>query len=143
MRSDPEVINRGRFRKGQSGNPAGRREGSRNRVTKALDVLLDGQAEALTQKAVDMALSGDAVALRLCLDRIAPARKDRPITFDMPKVETVDDLPKATAALVDGVCRGEITPSEARELGALIEAHAKTIDIADLAERVRRLEEAK
>jgi hypothetical protein len=38
------------FTPGCSGNPAGRPKGARNRSTLALETLLDGQAEALTQK---------------------------------------------------------------------------------------------
>ena len=58
----------GGFQKGQSGNPRGRPAGSRNNATLACEALLEGQAEALTQKAVDMALAGDTVALKLCLE---------------------------------------------------------------------------
>ena len=57
------------FQKGQSGNPDGRPRGSRNATTLALEALLDGQATALTQKAIDLALTGDMAALRLCLLR--------------------------------------------------------------------------
>ena len=67
----PENIGQeqaGRFRKGQSGNPGGCPKGSRNAATLAVAILLDGQAEALTQKAIQMALAGDSVALRLCLE---------------------------------------------------------------------------
>jgi Family of unknown function (DUF5681) len=46
---------RRRFQPGQSGNPSGRPRGSRNRTTLALEALLDGEAEALTRIAVDMA----------------------------------------------------------------------------------------
>src|SRR5215831_3861814 len=76
----------GGFQKGQSGNPRGRPAGSRNNATLACEALLEGQAEALTQKAVEMALSGDTVALKLCLERIYPPRKDRPVTFALPPI---------------------------------------------------------
>src|SRR4051795_11090305 len=80
---------RGRpFQKGRSGNPEGRPKGSRNITTVALETLLDGQAIALTQKAIDLALAGDIAALRLCVDRILPPRKDRPVTFDFPAITT-------------------------------------------------------
>ena len=59
-----------RFQKGRSGNPNGRPKGSRNAATLAIEVLLDGQAQALTQKAIELALAGDPVALRLCLERM-------------------------------------------------------------------------
>src|SRR5215207_7603106 len=92
-----------RFRPGQSGNPAGKAKGTRHRATRAAEALLDGEVEALTRKAVDMALAGDTVAMRLCLDRIMPARKDRHIPFSLPKLETAEDAVKATAALVNAV----------------------------------------
>src|SRR6185436_9264718 len=106
------------FQRGQSGNPAGKPPGSRNRTTTAVEALLDGEAEKLTRKAVEMALSGDTVAMRLCLDRIVPARKDRPVPFTLPKLETAADALAATAALVEAVAAGQLTPSEAAEVQA-------------------------
>jgi hypothetical protein len=73
-----------RFRKGQSGNPSGRPRGARNKATLAVEALLDGEAEALTRKAIERALEGDTTALRLCLDRLLPPRKDRLVSFAMP-----------------------------------------------------------
>ena len=42
-------------------------KGSLNKATIAIENLLQGQAEALTQTAVAKALEGDSVALRLCM----------------------------------------------------------------------------
>src|SRR4029078_4556702 len=69
---------RGPFRPGQSGNPNGRPKGARNRSTLAHAALLDGEAASLTRKAIDLALAGDLLALRICMDRILPVRKHRP-----------------------------------------------------------------
>ena len=85
--SDPSRNNaaktRGRpFAKGNPGRP----RGARHRVTLAAEALLDGEAEALARKAVELALAGDTLALRLCLDRILPPRRDRPIAFRLPPV---------------------------------------------------------
>src|SRR5436190_21458026 len=68
---------RGTFGRGNPGKP----KGARHRTTLAVEALLDGEAEGLTRKAIKMALAGDTVALRLCMDRIAPARKDRPVVL--------------------------------------------------------------
>src|SRR6476469_4946603 len=83
------------FQKGQSGNPRGRPLGARNRATQAIEALLDGEAQALTRKAIEMALGGDMVAMRLCLDRLAPPRRDRPVPFSLPKIETAADAKAA------------------------------------------------
>ena len=129
------------FQPGQSGNPAGRPKGSRNKTTVALEKILDGDAEAILSKAVTMAKDGDPVAMRLCLDRIIPVRRDRPITFTLPPIEKPADLTRATHALMQGVAAGEITPSEAAELSKLVDAHVNAIKTADLAERLARIEE--
>ena len=130
------------FEQGRSGNPAGRPKGSRNRATMALEAILEGEGEALTRKAIELALDGDGPALRLCLDRIYPARKDRPVTFELPAIETTADLPKATNALLVAVAAGDLTPSEAADISKSIDAHVKAIEATDIHERLARLEAA-
>ena len=100
----------GRFAKGNPGG--GRRKGDHNKASIAVESLLDGQLEELTQKAIQRALEGDVAALRLCLERIAPPRKDAPIVFDTPKVEKPEDAVKAAAAVVQAVAEGELSQSE-------------------------------
>jgi Family of unknown function (DUF5681) len=134
--------NRTQFKPGQSGNPAGKPKGTRNATTLALEALLDGQASALTEKAINLALAGDMAALRLCLDRILPPRKDSPVAFDLPEMKTLNDAVPAMGALVKAVGQGELTPTEAGELTKMVQAFAKIIETAELEERVRKLEEA-
>jgi hypothetical protein len=132
---------RGRpFQKGQSGNPHGRPKGSRNATTLALETLLNGQAIALTQKAIDLALAGDMAALRLCLDRILPTQKDRPVTFTLPPINSAQDAAATVSAVLSAVAGGELTPAEAGEISKLIEAYVKAFETAELAERLDRLE---
>jgi hypothetical protein len=132
---------RGRpFQKGQSGNPDGRPKGSRNATTLALETLLDGQAQALTQKAIDIALTGDIPALRLCLDRILPPRKDRPVTFAMPPIESAQDAAATVSAVLAAVAVGDLTPADAGEISKLIETYVRAFETAELAERLERLE---
>lgn len=115
---------RGGFVKGMSGNPAGRPPGARNRATLAVEALLEGEAEALTRKCIERALEGDGQALRLCLDRLAPPRRDRPVSFALPALKEAADARDAFAAVVRAVAEGELTPSEAVTLAALIEQFA-------------------
>jgi hypothetical protein len=136
-------ILRGRpFLKGQSGNPAGRPIGSRNAATVAMEQLLDGEAEAIVRKAVQKAKQGDSIALRLCLERIVPPRKDRPINFALPTITSAADALKAIGALIAAVASGHVTPSEAAELSKLVEGFVKSLEITDLAERIAKLESA-
>lgn len=130
------------FEAGRSGNPAGRPKGARSRATLALENILDGDAESILRKAIELAKDGDATAMRLCLDRMMPPRKDRTITFELPPIETATDLTRATSALLQGVADGEITPSEAAELSKLVDAHMKAIEAVDFAGRLAVLEQA-
>jgi Family of unknown function (DUF5681) len=128
------------FRKGQSGNPDGRPKGSRNVTTVALESLLDGQATALTQKAIDLALTGDMAALRLCLDRILPPRKDRPLTFNFPAITNAAEAASTMSAILAAVASGEITPTEAAEIGKLVDSYVRAVEATELAARIERLE---
>ena len=112
---------RGRpFTKGQSGNPAGKPKGVRNRSTLAAEALLDGEAEQLTRKAIELALAGDTIALKLCLERILPPRKDRTVMFSLPALENADRGASITAVL-EAVSEGRITPCEAEIVVKLID----------------------
>jgi hypothetical protein len=128
------------FKAGQSGNPAGKAKGTRNAATVAMEALLDGQAEALTQKVINMALEGDITALRLCLDRVLPARKDRPVTFTLPPINTPQDAAATISAVLAAVAAGELTPSDASEISKLIEVYVETVKTAEFAERLNQLE---
>src|SRR6516165_7000485 len=98
----------GQFKRGQSGNPSGKPKGTRNKVTLAVEALLDGEAEALTRKAIELAKGGDLTALRLCMDRLLPPRKDRPVSLDLPRIDSARDAPKAISALLAAVAAGEL-----------------------------------
>jgi len=121
---------------------AGRPKGSRNKAMLALEALLEGEGEALTRKAVEMALAGDTTALRLCMERILPARKDRHVPFTFPKLQTAADALIATAALVNAVAAGELTPSEAAELSKLVDGFSRAVDLHDVQQRLDKLEAA-
>src|SRR5918911_1256239 len=130
----------GRFAKGRSGNPAGRAKGQRNRATRAAEDLLEGEAEAVTRKAVELAKSGDTTAIRLCLERIMPVRRERPTPFVLPELRTAADAVQASAALLEAVAAGELTTSQAAELGKLVESYVKAIEVSELEARIEALE---
>jgi hypothetical protein len=119
---------------------AGRPKGSRNRTTLAVLELLDGQAEALSHKAVEMALAGDTVALRLCLERLAPPRKDAPVEFKLPQMKTAHDAAQAAAAVLEAVAEGDLTPTQGAQVMALIDVFRRTLEVTELEARVAALE---
>ena len=128
----------GKFASGNSGKP----RGARHKITRAIEALLQGEAEALTRKAVEMALAGDGTALRLCLEPIAPVRKDAPVAFHMPLMETARDAEKAAGAVIEAIATGELTPSEGAHIMALVETFRRTLETTDLEARVMTLEGA-
>ncbi|MCV3734983.1 DUF5681 domain-containing protein [Rhizobium sp. TRM96647] len=130
-----------RFKPGQSGNPSGRRAGSRSKVLVALDALGEGEAEAIVLAMVEKAKDGDATAARTILDRIWPARKGARLQFDLPEVAKADELPGAIAAVTRQMADGEISPDEGAAIVTLLEAHRKAIETSELAARVAALEE--
>jgi hypothetical protein len=107
----------------------------------AAEAILDGEAEALTRIAVEKAMGGDSVALRLCLERILPARRDRYVAFALPPLETAADLGKAAGALVRAVATGELTPGEAGDLSKLLDSFGRVLEVTEIEDRIKRLEE--
>jgi hypothetical protein len=129
------------FQKGQSGNPLGRPPGARNKATIMAEGLLESEAEAITRIVIEKAKDGDMTALRMCLDRFAPPRKERAIAFDLPPLATTADALKGIAALAAATAEGELTPSEAGEMLKLVDGFAHALEVATLEQRVARLEE--
>ena len=102
--------------------------------------LLEGEAEALTQRAVEMALAGDTTALRLCLERLAPPRKDAPVSFPLPQMSTARDAVAAAGATLQAVCEGEITPSEGAQVMALVDSFRRALEVSEFEARLMALE---
>ena len=126
----------GQFTEGNSGKP----KGSRNKATIAIENLLEGQAEALTQTAISKALDGDSMALRLCMDRIAPLPKDTTISFPLPRMENANDASKAAGSVLKAVSIGEITPIEGSRVMGLIDSFRRTLELTVIEHRIQALE---
>ena len=129
-----------KWKKGQSGNPAGKKPGTRHRATLAIEQLLDGEGEALTRKAIELAKDGDMSALKLCLDRICPPRKSQPIRIDLPDVNTADGVSQAQMTTVQAIAEGEITPEEGKVLADILEVRRRSIETQEHEARLNKLE---
>ncbi len=124
----------------QPGTP-GRPKGARHKATLAAEALLDGEAEKLTRKAIERALEGDGVALRLCLERLIPPRRDRPIRLDLPPTQDAAGVAAAQETVMRAAAQGELLLDEATALSGLLEARRKALETEDLEARIERLEQ--
>lgn len=113
----------GRFRPGQSGNPAGRPKGVKNKASLLIELLIAGRLDDIVAKLVEQATWGDVRAIGMCLDRIAPARREAPIRIDLPEIRTLADAADASAALISAVAEGSMTLGEADRAMGLIDRH--------------------
>jgi hypothetical protein len=130
------------FAKGQSGNPAGRRAGSRNRATVLAEQLLEGEAPALARRVLELALAGDMAAMRLCLDRLIAPRRERPVRLPLPVLRDPGDLGPAMAVVAGAAGQGTITPAEACELSQVFETYNRAVAASDFDRRLKEVEAA-
>ena len=133
----------GQFKKGTSGNPSGRPIGSRNRATLLAEQLLEGEAEQLIRQCVSLAKKGNIHALRLCLERVLPIRKERSIELELPPAQNGLDLAANLQRIVVAVGEGRITPGEAQALSEVVSSQAHLFETADMERRLQTLEDFK
>jgi len=129
----------GTFAPGNRGKP----RGARHKATMAVQGLLNEATGRLTERAIELALGGDTVALRLCLERLCPSVKDAPVHFELGAIETAADAAKASSSIVAAMAKGEITPSEASGAMAVVDSFRRTLEVAELETRIAALEARK
>ena len=125
------------FKKGQSGNPAGRPKGLRDRRA-ALRYKLTRHLPAILKTLTDAAKGEDIQAAKLILERTLPALKSAAETLTLPGADT----PASQGRTVLGACaQGDISHDEATILMQALAAQSRLIEVEDLAQRVGALEE--
>jgi hypothetical protein len=128
------------FEKGQSGNPAGRPPGARNKATLLAEAMFQGEAEAIIGMAIGKAKEGDITAIRLCLDRVFPRLRDRTTVFDLPPINSAADALAALTTIVAGVRAGDLTAAEGRDLSKLVDHYLRALEAKDFEQHLRVLD---
>ena len=121
------------FKKGESGNPAGRPRGS---VNKNLQ-MLRAAAEAILPDLIDRAKSGDLEAQKLILDRGIPRLRavSMPEALPLPG-GTLTNQAKAIVALI---AEGNLSTTVAAEIAGIITASARVEEVDQLRDELKAL----
>lgn len=128
------------WRPGQSGNPAGKPPGCRNKATQMVMALMEGGAEEITRTVIDAAKAGDLAAARLVIERLAPPLRERPLSLPLPDTGTVAGVSAAQQAILQAVGEGEILPGEGSALAGIVESRRKALETVELEQRISALE---
>src|SRR5262245_30203363 len=128
------------FQKGESGNPAGRPRGARNRTTNLLQKLLEDDGEALARKAIDLAKGGDLAALRMRMDRLMPARKHETVAFELPQLDPAADTVAPPETILASSAAGELAPSESADIAKVVDIYVRALATQGFEERLAKLE---
>ena len=119
----------------------GRPRGSRNRVARVCQDTLDSHAENLIKKCLVLAYQGNPTAMRLCMERLMPARRQRTLQFKLPPIKTITDVAVASESVVSGVARGQLTPAEGQAFSGMLEDRRRVIETQHQEPRIRALED--
>ena len=131
---------KGRWITGQSGNPSGRRSGSRNKASLVAQALLVGEVNAVTNKLIELAKGGDIQAIRIIFDKLLPNPRDRAVKVEMGPLHSSKDLVAAMFEVVETMARGEITPAEAASMCSVLERVKLPVENFEFEERIGKLE---
>jgi hypothetical protein len=126
----------------QSGNKfgRGRPNGSRNKATIALQEMLDGHGESITRKCALLAMQGDPTALRLCMERLIPPRKEHLVKFKLLDIGTAGEIAAAVDDVLHDVANGQLSPAQGQMIAAILEGLRKARETEDHEARLRALE---
>jgi hypothetical protein len=130
MSESPSAATRdaaGRFLPGQSGNPAGKAPGTRNRATLLRELMDEGEDRAIGRIVIDKAKSGDAVAARFVVAHLWPRPRARTVAIELADGMPAHNVVAAHDAVLRALFAGEIAPDEAEAVTRVLDARTRAI----------------
>ena len=79
--------------------------------------------------------------MRLCLERILPACRERSVKFALPPIESAADIASAMKAVTSALAAGVITPGEAERIAAVVDTFVRAIETSDFERRLKIVED--
>lgn len=128
------------WRKGQSGNPSGRKKGVRNKATLLALALMENELNDIVRTIINAAKGGDMAAARLIVDKLVPAAKERPLSIALPDARTPQGIAEAQEIVLQAVGGGDLLPSEGSAVSAMLETKRRIYETTELEQRIAELE---
>ena len=141
LHNQPHKENPSLFKQGQSGNPAGRRKGVRNKLTVLLDSVQPGDLETIMSKLIEIAKRGYVPAMRLLINIVLRSRHDGPVKVDLPELKTAADVLAAMQKVASEVGAGELTATQGADLARIFDLLLQALGHLDLDQRMRAFEQ--
>jgi uncharacterized protein DUF5681 len=142
MKTTPRRTPGGRLKKGASGNPTGRPPGSRNQATLAFEQQLLEAGPGLMNKTIELAKAGNVQALRFCLDRFYPVRRDSPVDLALPPIQNAQDMAAAFTKITEAVATSQMTPAEGESLAQILTLQGEALLASNFEKRLEALEKS-
>jgi hypothetical protein len=128
---------RGRWKKGESGNPHGRKPGT-GKVAELRESIA-GHLPEIIEQMVNRAKEGDVQAARLLLERVIPPLKsmEQNVMINLPANATLSEQGRT---IIQSVAEGILAPGQGQALLSGLGSQARLIEITDLQQRIAALE---